>query len=217
MRLFLDTANVAEIRQAAAMGVISGVTTNPSLVARERGVDFKTVVREICALVDGPVSAEVTALDSTGMVEQGHQVAGWAPNVVVKIPMTEAGLQATKMLSKEGIKVNMTLCFSTNQALLAASVNAAYVSPFVGRLDDIGHDGMALVSEMVTVFRQYSIGTEVIAASIRHPRHVVEAAKAGAHIATIPFKVLMQMVKHPLTDSGIEAFLRDWAKAQESR
>lgn len=215
MRLFLDTANVAEIRQAAGMGVLSGVTTNPSLVARERGVDFKTVVQEICAMVDGPVSAEVTTLEARDMIAQGRELATWAPNVVVKIPMTEHGLQATKALSREGIKVNVTLCFSVNQALLAASVNAAYVSPFVGRLDDIGHDGMALVAEMVAVYRQYGIGTEVIAASIRHPRHVVEAAKAGAQIATIPYKVLMQMVNHPLTDAGLEAFMRDWAASRE--
>jgi transaldolase len=217
MRLFLDTANVAEIRQAAGMGVISGVTTNPSLVAKEQGLDFKTIVQEICAIVDGPVSAEVTTLDAVAMIEQGRGLAQWAPNVVVKIPMTEAGLQATKVLSSEGIKVNMTLCFSVNQALLAASVNAAYVSPFVGRLDDIGQDGMALVAEMVAVYRQYGIGTEVIAASIRHPRHVVEAAKAGAHIATLPYKVLTQMLKHPLTDAGLEAFMRDWAARKEGQ
>jgi transaldolase len=214
MQLFLDTANVGEIRQAARWGVLSGVTTNPSLVAKESGVDFKTVVREICAIVPGPVSAEVTTLDAIEMIEQGRELARWAPNVVVKIPLIEAGLEATKALSHDGIKVNMTLCFSTNQALLAASVGAAFVSPFVGRLDDIGHDGMALVGEIVAIYRQYGLGTQVIAASIRHPRHVVEAAKAGAHIATIPFKVLAQMIRHPLTDSGLETFMRDWAKRE---
>jgi len=216
MRLFLDTANVAEIRHAAGMGVISGITTNPSLVAKEGRADFKTVVQEICALVAGPVSAEVTTLEAAEMIAQGGELATWAPNVVVKIPLTEHGLQATKVLSAEGIKVNMTLCFTVNQALLAASVGAAYVSPFVGRLDDIGDDGMALVGEMVAVYRQYGMGTEVIAASIRHPRHVIEAAKAGAHIATIPYKVLLQMLKHPLTDAGLEAFMRDWAALREA-
>ncbi len=212
MRIFLDTANIDEIRRAAKMGVISGITTNPSLVAKESGRNFRSMVREICGIVPGPVSAEVTALDAATMIAEGREVATWAPNVVVKIPTTEDGLEATKALSEAGIKVNMTLCFSVNQALLAASAHAAFVSPFVGRLDDIGHDGMALVAEIVSIYRQYSIATEVIAASIRHPRHVVEAAKAGSHIATIPYKVLLQMVKHPLTDAGLDAFLRDWAK-----
>lgn len=215
MRLYLDTANVEEVRSAARMGVVSGVTTNPSLIARERGGDFRATVVEICSLVDGPVSAEVTALDADSMVEQGRQLAKWAPNVVVKIPLTEAGLQATKRLSREGIKVNVTLCFSTNQALLAASADATFVSPFVGRIDDVGNDGMGVVSEIVGIYREYGLKTEVIAASIRHPRHVVEAARAGAHIATVPHKVLMQMLKHPLTDAGLDAFMRDWSSRGE--
>lgn len=211
MRLFLDTASVAEIRHAATIGVISGVTTNPSLMAREKGADFRATIEEICALVPGPVSAEVTTPNAEEMVAQGRELATWASNVIVKVPLNEAGLQATKKLSAAGIKVNVTLCFSTNQALLAASVDAAYVSPFVGRLDDVGQDGMPLVAEIVDIYRHYGIATEVIAASIRHPRHVVEAAKAGAHIATMPYKILLQMLKHPLTDAGLDAFMKDWA------
>lgn len=214
MRLFLDTANIAEIAEAAKMGVISGVTTNPSLMARESGADFKSTIQEICRLVNGPVSAEVTSLDAEGMISEARELAPWAPNVVIKIPITRAGLEATSVLAAEGVKVNMTLCFTPNQALLAAAAGATFVSPFIGRLDDIGHDGMQVVAETVAIYRSYGIATEVIAASIRHPMHVVAAAKAGAHIATVPYKVLLQMVEHPLTTIGIERFLKDWEKAK---
>lgn len=210
MNLWLDTANVDEIIQGCKMGVVSGITTNPSLVAREGPVDFRAVVTEICQIVNGPVCAEVTGADVDAMVVEGRQIATWAPNVVVKVPTTAAGLEATSILSKEGIKTNLTLCFSVNQALLAALAGATYVSPFVGRLDDVGHDGMELVKEIVSIFKSYDIQTKVIAASIRHPLHCVTAAKAGAHIATMPYKVLTQMVQHPLTDAGLERFLKDW-------
>ncbi len=213
MELFLDTANIEEVRQGVKLGVVSGVTTNPSLAAREGPGSFRDLVLEICRLVPGPVSVEVTALDAAGMVRQARELAGWAPNVVVKIPVTAAGLEATSQLAREGIKVNCTLCFSVNQCLLAARAGAAYVSPFVGRLDDVGHDGMAVVRDTVEIFRRYNIQTRVLAASIRHPLHVVAAAKAGADIATVPFKVLTQMLHHPLTDIGLSRFLEDWKAA----
>jgi transaldolase len=213
MKLFLDTADVEEIRKGVALGVVSGVTTNPSLVARVRR-PLPEVVKEICALVPGPVSAEVLASDAEGMVEEARRLASLAPNVVVKIPITEEGLRAVKALSGEGIATNVTLVFSPNQALLAALAGATYVSPFVGRLDDVGHDGMEVVRATVSIFRQYGFSTQVIAASIRHPMHVVAAAQAGAPIATVPFGVLMQMLRHPLTDAGIERFQADWARAQ---
>jgi len=213
MKLFLDTADVEEIRKGVALGVVSGVTTNPSLVARVRR-PLPEVVKEICALVPGPVSAEVLASDAEGMVEEARHLASLAPNVVVKIPITEEGLRAVKVLSGEGIATNVTLVFSPNQALLAALAGATYVSPFVGRLDDVGHDGMEVVRTTVSIFRQYGFSTQVIAASIRHPMHVVAAAQAGAPIATVPFGVLMQMLRHPLTDAGIERFQADWARAQ---
>lgn len=211
MRLFLDTADVEEIRKGVELGVISGVTTNPSLVARVKR-PLKEVVREICALVPGPVSAEVLARDTAGMVEEARQLAAIAPNVVVKIPVTEEGLRAVKVLAGEGIATNVTLVFSPNQALLAALAGATYVSPFVGRLDDVGAEGMEVVRTTVSIFRQYGFSTQVIAASIRHPMHVVAAAQAGAPVATVPYGVLMQMLRHPLTDVGIERFLADWAK-----
>jgi transaldolase len=211
MRIFLDTANIEQIRKGVKLGVVSGVTTNPTLVAREGRKDYETVVKEICSTVSGPVSVEVVVEEINAMLEQARQIAKWAPNAVVKIPSTAEGLEVTSQLAGEGIKVNMTLCFSVNQALLAAHAGATFVSPFVGRLDDAGHDGMALVKDIVDVFKQYQdLTTEVLAASIRHPLHCVAAAKAGAHIATIPFKVLMQMTQHPLTDVGIERFLADW-------
>jgi len=212
MRLFLDTANVADIREAVSWGVISGVTTNPTLVAKE-GRDFHEVIREIAGLVSGPVSAEVIAQDAAGMVAEAKVLAGLAPNVVVKVPITRAGLQATKTLAELGIAVNMTLVFSVPQVLLAARAGAAFVSPFVGRLDDVGEDGLAVVRDAVSIITHYGLGTQVIAASIRHPAHVVAAARAGAHIATVPFKVLEQMLHHPLTDIGIERFLADWQQA----
>ncbi|MDA8218050.1 MAG: fructose-6-phosphate aldolase [Dehalococcoidales bacterium] len=214
MRIFLDTANIQEIRQAAQMGVICGVTTNPSLMAKEQGADFRETIQEICSLVNGPISAEVTAPDTETMISQARDLAKWADNVVIKVPITTAGLAAAKVMSKEGIKTNLTLCFSVNQALLAATVGATYVSPFLGRLDDIGHDGMALVADIVQIYRNYGLPSQVIAASIRHPLHVVNAAKAGAHIATIPYKVLMQMVEHPLTKNGLQRFEADWASRQ---
>lgn len=211
MRLFLDTANVEEIRAAAELGVISGVTTNPTLVARE-GRDFREVLEEICRIVDGPISAEVLSTEASAMVSEARELAALHPNIVIKIPMGAEGLKAVKILSREGIRTNMTLIFSANQALLAALAGATYVSPFVGRLDDIGHDGMEVVGDTVTIFAQYGLETEVIAASIRHPQHVLAAARLGADIATVPYQVLQQMIAHPLTDLGIQRFLRDWEK-----
>jgi len=212
MRIFLDTANVDQIRQGVKLGVVSGVTTNPSLVSREGLADYKAVVKEICSIVPGPVSAEVVVEGVQAMIEQAREIATWAPNVVIKIPATTDGLEVISVLAKEDIKVNMTLCFSLNQAILGALAGATYVSPFVGRLDDIGHDGMELVKDIVDVFKHYQLSTEVIAASIRHPEHCVAAAKAGAHIATVPYKVLMQMIHHPLTDIGVTRFLADWQR-----
>jgi len=220
MKLFLDTANLDEIRKAAEFGFISGVTTNPSLVAKERVGDlegYKAVVLEIAALVDGPISVEVTAPDTDGMIAQARAIAPWHPNVVVKLPSTLEGFRAMGMVTREGISVNQTLCFSLNQAILGAQAGADYVSPFVGRLDDEGHHGMALVGDIVDVFDRYDIPTQVLAASIRHPMHCVEAAQMGAHIATMPFKVLMQMAHHPLTDIGAARFLEDWRNAAEAQ
>ncbi|HEY78167.1 MAG TPA: fructose-6-phosphate aldolase [Dehalococcoidia bacterium] len=212
MHIFLDTANIEQIRQAARLGIVSGVTTNPSLVSNEGMADYEAVVKEICSIIPGPVSAEVLGTKAQAMIEQAHQITRWAPNVAIKIPATADGLEATSALSKDGIKVNFTLCFSLNQALLAALAGATYVSPFVGRLDDIGHDGMALVTDIVDVYKRYGLPTQVIAASIRHPQHCVAAAKAGAHIATVPYAVLMQMIRHPLTEIGITRFLADWKR-----
>jgi transaldolase len=209
MRIFLDTANIEEIREAAKLGVLSGVTTNPTLMAKERGVEYRERVVEICEVVKGPVSAECIARDVPGIIAEAREVAGWHPDVVVKIPIDAAGLEATAKLAREGVKVNMTLVFSANQSLLAALAGAAYVSPFVGRLDDAGHDGMEVVRDTVEIFDRYNLPSQVIAASLRHPRHVIAAAKAGAHIATLPYKVLLGMLKHPLTDAGIERFLAD--------
>lgn len=215
MKLFLDTANVDEIRQGAEWGVISGVTTNPSLAARE-DQDFNTILASICDIVDGPVSAEVVSLEYEGMLKEGRKLAGVHKNVVVKVPIIPEGTRAVKTLSAEGIKVNVTLVFSVNQALLAAKAGAAYISPFLGRLDDIGHNGVELVRDIVDVIDLHNLDAEVIAASIRHTEHVPAVALAGAHIATMPFKVLKQMFKHPLTDLGIESFLNDWKKAEQS-
>lgn len=212
MRIFLDTANIQEIRDAARMGVISGVTTNPSLVAKEGKGDLRDRVLEICSIVQGPVSVEAVSLNIEGILEEARRLSRWSPHVVVKVPITPAGLEATATLSKEGVKTNLTLCFSANQALLAALAGATYVSPFVGRLDDAGHDGMQVVADAVEILEYYELPTQLIAASIRHPLHSIAAAKAGAHVATIPYKVLMQMVQHPLTDVGIERFLADWKK-----
>lgn len=214
MKIFIDTANVNEIREAESWGILSGVTTNPSLIAKE-GRDFVEVVKEIASIVDGPISAEVISLQHEEMVKEARELARIHKNIVIKIPMTIEGLKAVNILSKEGIKTNVTLVFSSAQALLAAKAGATYVSPFVGRLDDIGMEGMNLIEEIVTIFNNYAIDTEVIAASIRHPMHAVNAALAGAHIATIPFKVLEQMTKHALTDIGIQKFLDDWKKVPQ--
>jgi transaldolase len=208
MRIFMDTANIDDIRRGAAMGVVDGVTTNPTLVAKE-GVEYRTRVLEICEVVDGPISAECISTEAEPLIEEARRIASWHPNVVVKIPLTEAGLQAIRVVSEEGIKVNTTLIFSSNQALLAAKAGAAYVSPFVGRLNDIGHDGLEIVRESVAIFDQYHLPTQVLAASIRGARDVTEAALAGSHVATLPPAVLFQMVQHPLTDKGVEIFLRD--------
>jgi transaldolase len=214
MKFFIDTANVKEIREAASLGIVDGVTTNPSLIAKE-GRDFIQVLSEICSIVDGPISAEAVSLHAEGMVAEGLELAKIHKNIVVKLPMTKDGLKATNALAGQGIKVNMTLVFSPSQALLAAKVGAAYVSPFVGRLDDISHYGMDLVRQIIAIYDNYGYGTEVIVASVRNPLHVVDAALAGAHIATIPFSVLDQLVKHPLTDIGIEKFLADWKKLEK--
>lgn len=209
MKLFIDTANVEEIKEANELGVICGVTTNPSLIARE-GRDFKQVVTEITSIVNGPISAEVISLEHDKMVEEALELAKIHKNIVIKLPMTAEGLKATKILSSKGIKTNVTLIFSSAQALLAARAGATYVSPFLGRLDDIGMNGMNLIEEIVDIFSQHAIETEIIAASIRTSIHVIEAARLGADIATVPYKVIMQMLKHPLTDAGIERFLKDW-------
>ena len=209
MKLFIDTANVAEINEANDMGVICGVTTNPSLIARE-GRDFNEVIREIAGLVDGPISGEVISLETEGMVTEGREIAKIHKNMIVKIPMTGNGLKAVKILTSEGIKTNVTLIFTAGQALLAARAGATFVSPFLGRLDDIATNSLELIETIVDIFDIHNISTEIIAASIRSPLHVVAAARAGSHIATVPYGVIMAMLKHPLTDSGIERFLKDW-------
>ena len=209
MKFFIDTANFEEIKEAHAWGILSGVTTNPSLVAKEN-ISFHDRLREITALVNGSVSAEVIALDAEGMIKEGRELAAIAPNITVKLPMTPEGLKACAVFSSEGIKTNVTLIFSANQALLAARAGATYVSPFLGRLDDIGHDGMELIAKIAQIFAIHNIDTEIIAASIRHPQHITDAALNGAHISTTPFKVLKQLFHHPLTDKGIEGFLADW-------
>lgn len=211
MKIFLDTANLEEIREAARWGVLSGVTTNPSLMAREAGAPFEDTIRNIAELVDGPISAETVSEDADGMVAEGFDYAAWHPNVIVKVPATTAGLEAVSRLRKDGIRCNVTLVFNANQALLAALAGAFVVSPFIGRLDDVSQDGMELIREIAAVFEQDpEIDTRILAASIRHPRHVLESALAGAHIATCPFKVLEQCMAHPLTRSGMDAFLADW-------
>ena len=215
MKLFLDTANIQEIRDGARLGVISGVTTNPSLASAE-GIgnteSYKSAVREISDIVDGPISVEVISLDAHGLVAEGRDIAGWIPNPWVKIPSTIDGFEAISILSSEGIKINQTLCFSVNQALLGAQAGSTAVSPFIGRLDDIGIEGIDLIGDIVSVFRQHEIDTKVLAASIRNPLHCTLAAQAGAHIATIPYKTLVQMVQHPLTDAGVARFKSDWEK-----
>ena len=212
MQLFLDTANLDEIKEAASWGVVAGVTTNPSLVAKEKK-DFKALVKEIASIVPGPISAEVLSDNAVDMIPEARELAKIASNIVVKIPMTREGLKAVKVLSKEGIKTNVTLVFSASQGLMASVAGATYISPFVGRMDDISNEGMDVVEDLVVILANYGLPTQVIAASIRHPMHVIEAARLSAHIATVPFKVLEQMLHHPLTDIGIKRFKDDWAKA----
>jgi transaldolase len=212
MKIFLDTANIEHIRHGVRLGVVSGVTTNPSLVSREGKVDYRKLVQEICAIVPGPVSTEVLGQDVKAMVTEAREIAKWADNVVVKIPASPEGVEATSVLARENIKVNFTLCFTLNQAVVAAEAGAKFVSPFVGRLDDIGEDGMRVVGDIVEYLNRYQLSTQVIAASIRHPHHCLMAAKTGAHIATVPYDVLLQMMRHPLTDIGIQRFRDDWNK-----
>ncbi|HOA99451.1 fructose-6-phosphate aldolase [Candidatus Sordicultor fermentans] len=214
MKFFIDTADTGEIKEALKLGVLDGVTTNPTLVSKT-GRGFREVIMEICSLVPGPVSAEVVSLQAEGMIKEGRELSSWAPNIVVKVPITTEGLKAIKALSQEGVSVNTTLIFNPLQALMAAKAGATYVSPFVGRLDDISSDGMRLVADILQIFRNYDITTQVIVASIRHPMHVVEAARLGAHVATIPFPVISKLIKHPLTDVGIDQFLADWEKVPE--
>ncbi len=216
MKFFVDTANLEEIREAGELGLIDGVTTNPSLVAKEGDIDFKERIAEICSIIDGDVSAEVTAIDTEGMLREGRELAKIAPNVVIKCPLTWDGLKATRIFAAEGTKVNVTLCFSPTQAILAAKAGAGYISPFVGRLDDISHDGMQLIRDIVQIYDNYGFETEVLAASIRHPIHIVESALAGADVATVPFSVFKKIVKHPLTDKGLDAFLSDWKDSGRS-
>jgi transaldolase len=211
MKFFIDTANIDEIKKANELGMVDGVTTNPTLVAKE-GREFKGLIKEICDIVDGPVSAEAVSMDAEGMVKEARELANLADNIVVKIPMLEEGLKAVKTLAQEEINTNVTLCFSPIQALMAAKAGAAYISPFVGRLDDISQIGMELVEEIITIYDNYGFETEVIVASVRNPTHVLDAALMGADIATIPFKVIQQLTKHPLTDIGVEKFLADWKK-----
>jgi transaldolase len=213
MKFFIDTANLNEIREAASLGIADGVTTNPSLIAKEGGVDFKQHIAAICEIVQGPVSAEVTSQDTEGMLREGRDYSKIAPNVVVKCPLTREGLKATRVLSGEGIRVNVTLCFSAAQAILAAKAGASFISPFLGRLDDIGQNGLVLLQEIVEIYQNYEWKTEVLAASLRHPIHVIEAARIGADIGTMPFKVIDQLFNHPLTDKGQAQFLADWHKS----
>jgi transaldolase len=217
MKIFLDTANVDEIREAAALGVLDGVTTNPSLMAREDGSDYDAVRKEICDIVQGPVSAEVVADQADEMIRQGRHFAKLSEHIIVKIPLVPEGMKAVKALSAEDIKTNVTLCFSANQGLMAAKAGATYISPFIGRLDDAGMDGMLVIADLVEIYERYAYPTQVLAASIRHPMHVLESARAGADVATIPYQVFKQLFRHPLTDVGVEAFERDWQKVLEKR
>lgn len=214
MKFFIDSAQTDEIRLAADMGIIDGVTTNPSLIAKS-GKDFLAVIKEICEIVDGPISAEVVSLDASGMLKEGRELAKMHKNIVVKVPLTEDGLKATKQFTKEGIRTNVTLCFSATQALLAAKAGATYISPFIGRLDDVSQDGMELIREIRIIYDNYDFATEILAASIRHPIHVRDAALVGADVSTCPLKILQMLVKHPLTDAGLKQFLADWEKRKK--
>ncbi len=214
MKFFIDTASIAEIKEANDLGVLDGVTTNPSLVAKE-GKEFVPLLKEICAIVHGPVSAEVLSTDFNGMMKEGRELAKIHENIIVKVPLIKDGLKAVKALKAEGIRTNVTLCFSANQALLAAKAGAFFISPFVGRLDDISQNGMELIGQIVTIYHNYGYDTQVLVASVRHPLHVIDAAMMGADICTMPFKVIDQLIKHPLTDIGIERFLADWNKGQK--
>jgi transaldolase len=214
MKIFLDTANIDEIREAAGLGILDGVTTNPSLMSKENRGDYKTILKEICDIVQGPVSAEVVSEESDEMLRQGRDLAKIDDHIVIKIPLIAAGIKAVKQLSSEDIRTNVTLCFSANQALLAAKAGATYISPFVGRLDDVGIDSMGIIADIVEIYENYAFSTQVLVASVRSTQHVLESATLGADVATIPYKILMQMLKHPLTDTGIEAFNRDWEKVK---
>lgn len=216
MKFFIDTANIAEIKEAASMGVLDGVTTNPSLVAKE-GKDFRKLLEEICAIVDGPISAEVISTEFDGIMKEGRELSKIHRNIVVKVPLIKDGLKAVKALKAEGIRTNVTLCFSPTQALVAAKAGAYFISPFIGRLDDVSTNGMDLIRQIVTIYRNYKFDTQVLVASVRHPLHVVEAAMIGADICTIPFKVIEQLIKHPLTDIGLQKFLEDWNKSQKHK
>jgi transaldolase len=216
MKFFIDTANIAEIKEAASFGVLDGVTTNPSLVAKE-GKDFRKLLEEICAIVDGPISAEVISTDFDGIMREGRDLAKIHKNIIVKVPLIKEGLKAVKALKAEGIRTNVTLCFSPTQALVAAKAGAYFISPFIGRLDDVSQNGMELIRQIVTIYRNYNFETQVLVASVRHPLHVVEAAMIGADICTIPFKVIEQLIKHPLTDIGLQRFLEDWKKTQNKK
>jgi len=216
MKFFIDTAKISEIKEAAALGILDGVTTNPSLVSKE-GKDFKALLKEILAIVDGPVSAEVISVDYDGILKEAHDLASMHKNIVIKVPLIKEGLKAVKTLSSEGIKTNVTLCFSPSQALLAAKAGATYISPFVGRLDDISHDGMDLIQQIVQIYDNYGYATEVLVASIRHPLHLVEAALMGADVATMPFNVIDKLFNHPLTDIGLQNFLNDWKKLEQKK
>ncbi|MSP64849.1 MAG: fructose-6-phosphate aldolase [Ignavibacteria bacterium] len=211
MKFFIDSANIQEIKEAAAMGMLDGVTTNPSLVSKE-GKEFFPLLKEICSIVNGPVSAEVISTDVEGMLKEGRELAKLHENIIVKVPIIKDGLKAVKIFSSEGIKTNVTLCFSATQALMAAKAGASYISPFVGRLDDVGQNGMELINQIVTIYNNYGFQTEVLVASVRNPIHIIEAAMMGADVCTVPFKVLEQLLKHPLTDIGLEKFLSDWKK-----
>jgi len=216
MKFFIDTANIEQIREAASTGIIDGVTTNPTLLSREEG-SYRDILKEICSIVSGPVSAEVTSLDAEGMVKEGKELCKIADNIIIKVPCTREGVKAIQMFRKEGIQTNATLCFSANQGLMVAKAGATYVSPFVGRLDDVGNPGMEIVRDLVTIYSNYSFATQIIVSSVRHPQHVYEAAMLGADVATIPYAVFEKLIKHPLTDVGLEKFLADWEKVKERK